>query len=238
MNSAIILAGGSGTRTGLTIPKQFVEVGGKPILVYTLERFSKHPMIDSIVVVCKEGWKESVSGFIKRFNLKKVMRIVQGGNTAIESIEQGICAVSFDTNDIVVIHESVRPMVDDEMIKDVIQKAKETGAAMSASPLKEHIFLSTQPSSVSLYYPKENMYRSSSPQAFRYGVISEAMKRARQQGTQLTTAFSSTLIVDTGGQIALSYGTDYNIKNYEREFCEDLIPVDENKICYIIKIDA
>lgn len=209
---AIILAGGSGTRTGLTVPKQFVEVKGKPILVYTLERFDNHPMIDSIVVVCKEGWEETVSDLIKRFNLRKVIKIVQGGNSAIESIEQGLSAMSFDANDIVVIHESVRPMVEDKMIEDVIHKAKETGAAMSASPLKEHFFLSTQPGSVSSYYPKENMYRSSSPQAFRYGVISEAMKRAQQDGTKLTTAFSSTLIIDTGGQITLSYGSDCNIK--------------------------
>ena len=212
MNIAIILAGGDGTRTGLVIPKQFVEIKGKPILVYTLERFEHHPLIDSILIVCKGGWEEKVQGFIKSFSFKKVVRIVRGGCTAIESIKQGIIALPFNADDIIVIHESVRPMVDDEMINDVIRKAKVKGAAMSATPLKEHIFLSTCSGSVSSYYPRENMYRSASPHAYRYDVIDQALKNAQQGGKALTTAFSSTLIIDTGGQIALSHGSDYNMK--------------------------
>ena len=123
MNIALIIAGGSGSRMGQDIPKQFINVYDKPVLIYTLEGFQKHPQIDAIELVCIDGWHEVVWAYARQFNIDKLKWVISGGATGQESIRNGVfhlegkCA----DDDIVVIHDGIRPLVDEGVLTDVLQ---------------------------------------------------------------------------------------------------------------------
>ena len=114
MNIAVIIAGGSGHRMGQDIPKQFINVYDKPVIVYTLESFQRHPMIDAIEVVCIDGWHDILWAYAKQFNIDKLKWIVSGGGSAQESIRNGVdnLADKCDENDNIIIHDGIRPLVD------------------------------------------------------------------------------------------------------------------------------
>jgi 2-C-methyl-D-erythritol 4-phosphate cytidylyltransferase len=122
MNIAIIIAGGSGKRMGQDIPKQFINVYDKPVLVYTLESFERHPQIDAIEVVCIDGWHDVLRAYAKQFNITKLQWIVSGGETGQESIRNGVYNLEGKANDddIIVIHDGIRPLVDDSVLTDVL----------------------------------------------------------------------------------------------------------------------
>ena len=126
MNIAIIIAGGSGHRMKQDIPKQFINVYDKPILVYTLEGFQKHPEIDEIEVVCLDGWHELVWAYANQFNITKLKWVVRGGNSAQESIRNGVYHLESvcTEKDIIVIHDGIRPMIDETVLSDVIVTCK------------------------------------------------------------------------------------------------------------------
>lgn len=217
MTTAIILAGGSGTRLGAPIPKQFIEVAGKPILVHTLERFEEHPQIDAIVVVCVSEWESTIRNYIQQYGFTKIKKIVTGGPSAILSIKNGFLSIEGKPDDIVLVHEGVRPLVEEKMITDILEKCKEFGAAMSATPLKEHIFFQKEGDLVSGYFPRERAYKSSSPHAYTLQVLSDAFKKAESLGESYNTAFSSTMMIDVGIPVAISYGSELNIKITTKE---------------------
>ena len=131
MTTAIIIAGGSGSRMGQDIPKQFINVYDKPILIYTLEGFQKHPQIDAIEVVCLEGWHDVLWAYSKQFGIDKLKWIVSGGKTGQESIRNGVYNLEgvLSDDDIVIIHDGIRPLVDEIVLTDVILKAKKYGNA-------------------------------------------------------------------------------------------------------------
>ncbi|MBQ6179661.1 MAG: 2-C-methyl-D-erythritol 4-phosphate cytidylyltransferase, partial [Bacteroidales bacterium] len=127
MTTAIILAGGSGVRMGAEIPKQFIEVNGKPILVYTLEGFQAHPLVDEIGVVCLDGWHDRLRKYAKDFSISKLKWIISGGNTGQESIRNGVFHLEgkCDEKDIIVIHDGIRPLIEPFVLTDVIEKCNE-----------------------------------------------------------------------------------------------------------------
>lgn len=139
---AIIIAGGSGRRMGQDIPKQFININDKPVIVYTLESFQQHPLIDAIEVVCLKGWESILSAYIKQFNLDKVKWIVPGGNSGQESIRNGVYALEdkCEKGDIVIIHDGVRPLIDSSILTDVIQTATTYGNGVTSRPVNEQIF--------------------------------------------------------------------------------------------------
>ncbi len=122
MNIAIIIAGGSGQRTGQDIPKQFINVYDKPILIYTLEGFQKHPQIDEIGLVCLDGWHDVVRAYAKQFNIDKLKWIISGGETAQESIREGVYYLEgkCSEEDTIIIHDGIRPLVDDSVLSDAL----------------------------------------------------------------------------------------------------------------------
>jgi CTP:molybdopterin cytidylyltransferase MocA len=126
MNIAIIIAGGSGHRMGQDIPKQFINVYDKPVIIYTLEGFQRHPMIDAIEVVCIDGWHDVLWAYAHQFDISKLKWVVSGGGTGQESIRNGVYNLEGKANDddIIIIHDGIRPLVDDSVLTDVIQKAK------------------------------------------------------------------------------------------------------------------
>ena len=142
-NVAIIIAGGSGHRMGQDIPKQFINVYDKPVIIYTLESFQKHPMVDEIEVVCIEGWEQILWAYAKQFGIDKLRWIVPGGNSGQESIRNGVYNLQgkCKNGDIVIIHDGVRPLVDGEILTDVIRTAQKYGNGVTSRPVNEQVFL-------------------------------------------------------------------------------------------------
>lgn len=148
MNIPIIFAGGSGKRMNTkSRPKQFLELNGKPIIIYTIELFDNHPDIDAIVVVCLESWIPFLEKMLKKFEINKVVRIVPGGESGQESIYKGLCAVEdyvegqLDINPIVLIHDGVRPLITEQTISENIAKVKECGSCITTVPAIETVIV-------------------------------------------------------------------------------------------------
>ena len=142
MNIAVIIAGGSGHRMGQDIPKQFINVYDKPVLIYTLEGFQDHPQIDAIEVVCIDGWHDVLRAYAKQFNITKLKWIVSGGDSGQESIRNGVYNLEgkASADDIIVIHDGIRPLVDASVLTDVLLKAKKYGNAVTSLPYNEQIY--------------------------------------------------------------------------------------------------
>lgn len=209
---ALILAGGSGTRMGATIPKQFIEVNGKPILAYTLEIFERHPLVDGIAVVCIEGWEDRVSAYREQYGISKLREVVTGGSSALESIRKGLDALHCEEDDIIVVHDGVRPLVEDFVISNVIHDCMEFGGAISSLPLIEHVIFQGPERTDLRYIPRENAFRAGSPQAYRCWKMKSAYRKSDETGIGRDSAFIGTLMLDVGEPVCLSKGSEKNVK--------------------------
>lgn len=215
MNVAIIIAGGVGSRVGASIPKQFIEIEGKPVLAYTLENFNAHPMIDSIELVCIASWIDEVSLYKNRFNLEKLSWIVPGGDFVQKSIYNGVMNLrsNISDDDIVVIHDGVRPLVDDAVLTDVIRIASKMGNGVSSLPYNEQIFLIDDEYSTTRYIPRETLRRVSTPQAYRFGDLVSAYEEAFEKEIGIYgSSYTNTMFCDLGRRLYFAKGSDKNIK--------------------------
>ncbi|HEY8362268.1 MAG TPA: IspD/TarI family cytidylyltransferase [Tissierellaceae bacterium] len=213
MNIALIIAGGRGERTHQDIPKQFINVFDKPIIIYTLEAFQKHPDIDAIYVVCLDGWHEILKAYAKQFNITKLMGIVSGGETGQASIRNGLFAIKekFNDDDIVLVHDAVRPMVSAEIISDSIAKCRLFGSGVAAIPCVEAMLVTEDKVSSSFIYDRDRLMRTQTPQAFPLGKLIWAHEEAKKRGITNSVA-SCTLMIELGQTIYFSAGSEKNIK--------------------------
>ena len=215
MNVAVIIAGGSGSRMGQDIPKQFINVYDKPVIIYTLEGFQNHPEIDAIEVVCIEGWHDVLWAYAKQFGIDKLKWIVPNGATAQESIRNGLEGLKdvCKEDDIVIIHDGIRPMVEDFVLSDIIVKCKEHGNAVTSLPYNEQIFVIDDEDSTVQYIPRETLRRVSTPQAYTYGKLSWAYKKAFAEGIGIQGGtYANTLMVELGERLYFAAGSEKNIK--------------------------
>ena len=197
---------------GAEIPKQFIEVHGKPILAYTLERFEKHSEIDAIEVVCIQGWEEQVRDYSTKYGITKLKSVVTGGNSALESIKIGVDNLHANDQDIIMIHDGVRPLVDDQTISNVISDCQQYGGAIAAISLVEHIFYMGDNRTDLHYIPRENAFRTVTPQAYRLSKIKSAFKKSEETGAGKDAPFIGILMMDVGEEVCLSKSSDNNIK--------------------------
>ena len=171
-NIAIIIAGGSGHRMGQDIPKQFINVYDKPILIYTLESFQKHPQIDAIEVVCIDGWHDILWAYAKQFNIDKLKWVVSGGSTGKESIRYGVYSMEGKANpdDTVIVHDGIRPLVETSVLTDVISKCKQYGNAVTSMPYNEQIFVvdKENEATTTQYIPRETSSFTPKPSKFDF----------------------------------------------------------------------
>ena len=211
----IIIAGGVGARMGQSIPKQFLNVGEKPIIIYTLEAFEKHPNIDSIVVVCLDGWHEILKSYAKQFNISKLESIVSGGENGQASIKNGLDEVKrlgYKKSDIVLIHDAIRPMVDDEILSDNIATAENYGNATTVVPCTTVVLKKSKDESYSeKVVDRDQLYLTQTPQAFKLGEILDAHKEAKKLGITNSIA-SCDLYTRLGRKVYYSVGSETNIK--------------------------
>ena len=212
-NVALLIAGGSGNRMHQDIPKQFITVNERPVIVYTLEAFENHPEIDAIAVVCIQGWEQVLWAYAKQFNITKLKYIVPGGKNGQDSIRNGVYELEkhFDKDDIVLIHDAIRPMVSAEIISDNIRVAREFGNAITVIPCAEAM-MQTEDGVVSVgSYPRDRLKRTQTPQAFKIGDICDLHRRALEAGITNSVA-SCTLKIEMGEQVYFSAGSEKNIK--------------------------
>ncbi len=215
MNIAIIIAGGSGQRMGQDIPKQFINVYDKPILIYTLEGFQRHPQIDAIQVVCIEGWHDVVWAYAKQFNLTKLKWIVSGGENCQESIRNGVYELEekCSPDDTIIIHDGIRPLVDGTVLSDVIVKCEQYGNAVTSMPYNEQIFVIDDENSTVKYIPRETLRRVSTPQAYKYEKLNWAYHEAFKKGIGISgSSYTNTMMVELGERLYFAAGSEKNIK--------------------------
>jgi len=212
-NIAMLIAGGLGNRMHQDIPKQFLTVNEKPVIVYTLEAFQNHPEIDVIAVVCIEGWENILHAYAKQFNITKLKYVIPGGKNGQDSIRNGIFELEkyFKREDIVLIHDAIRPMVSAEIISDCIVKTKKYGNAIAVIPCAEAM-LQTEDGVISNgSYSRERLRRTQTPQGFTIGKIGDAHRKALEVGITNSVA-SCTLMIELGEQVYFSAGSEKNIK--------------------------
>lgn len=216
-NIAVIIAGGSGHRMGQDIPKQFINVYDKPVLIYTLEGFQKHPQIDAIEVVCIDGWHDVLRAYAKQFNITKLQWIVSGGETGQESIRNGVYNLEGKANDddIIVIHDGIRPLVDDSVLTDVLVKAAKFGNAVTSMPYNEQIFVISKEdeTTTTQYIPRETLRRVSTPQAYRFDILNQKYHEAFEKKIGIFgSSYTNTMMVELGETLHFAAGSDKNIK--------------------------
>lgn len=213
-NIALIIAGGIGTRTHQDIPKQFIHVKDVPVIVYTLQAFQNHPQIDAIEVVCLEGWHDVLWAYSKQFGISKLENIVNGGETGQDSIRNGIWDIAkrySNDEDIVLIHDSIRPMVSAEVISNNIRVCRKYGNATTVVPCTS-VMLSTKDSVISEgQIPRDNLKITQTPQAFFLNELLEIHKKAMSMDL-LPSIASCALYIEMGKKVYLSAGSEKNIK--------------------------
>ena len=217
MNVALIIAGGTGNRMGMKIPKQFINVYDKPVLIYTLEGFQRNPQVDAIEVVCIDGWHDIVWAYAKQFGIDKLKWIVSGGHTGQESIRNGVynlervCA----DDDIVIVHDGIRPMVDDSVLTDVVRVAREHGNGVTSLPYNEQIFIISpdDPTTTTQFIPRETLRRVSTPQAYLFRLLDDKYHEAFEKEIGIYgSSYTNTMMVELGERLYFAAGSDRNIK--------------------------
>ena len=217
MNIAIIIAGGVGNRMGQSIPKQFINVYDKPILMYTLDGFEKHPMVDAIEVVCIEGWENVVWSYAKQYNITKLKWIVKGGASGQESIRNGVFNLEdkCSKDDVIIIHDGIRPLVDAEVLTDVTNNASIYGHAVSSLPYNEQIFVVSKDDekTTTQFIPRETLRRVSTPQAYQFELLDSKYHEAFEKGIGIYGShYTNTMMVELGVRLYFAAGSDKNIK--------------------------
>lgn len=213
MNTALILAGGTGQRIGADIPKQFLRIQEIPIIVYTLSVFQSHPEIDKIAVVCVEGWDDEILRCKNEFGIDKLYRIIPGGSNSMGSISNGIDAVAEDCNpdDIVIIHDSVRPLIDKTIISDCIRVCKAHGNGCASIDMQETIVRTSDRISGNINIDRSDIKRVQTPQAYRVGLVKGLYDEARSKGIA-DSIYANTLLIEMGGTVFFSKGSTMNLK--------------------------
>lgn len=213
MNIALIIAGGRGMRMGQEIPKQFLTVADKPVIAYTLEAFQKHPDVDVIAVVCVEGWDSILAAYARQYGITKLRHIIPGGENGQGSIRNGVFELEkhYSPDDLVLVHDAIRPMVSQDIISGCIATAREHGSAIVTIPCQEAMLETEDQVSTHSTYPREKLKRTQTPQGFALGRLADAHRRALEKDITNSVA-SCTLMVELGETVYFCAGSEKNIK--------------------------
>ncbi len=213
MTTALIFAGGTGKRmNSRSKPKQFLEMHGKPIIIYTLEHFEYHEKVNNIVVVCLAEWIEELRGLLKRYGITKVIRIVPGGHTGHDSIYCGLTTMKelASDEDIVLIHDGVRPLINEELITQNIEAVRQYGSAITVEAAFESVVRSSDGKTICEVPPRAEMYTAKAPQSFHYGNILKLYEKAEEDMVKTIDPAHLCSLYNTSMHIVLS--TKNNIK--------------------------
>lgn len=211
---ALLTAAGTGSRMGQDIPKQFMHVDNRPIIIHTMEAFQNHPSIDGILVVTLPQWMEVLKAYAKQFNITKLRWVVAGGATGQESIYNGLMALKEELSpeDIVMVHDGNRCMVSGDIISNSLAVFQTRGSAVAAIPCVEAVFRSGDHGESSVIsIPREQLYRTQTPHTYTLGKLLWAHEEAAKRGI-VNTAASCTLMQQLGEVVYFSKGSETNLK--------------------------
>lgn len=213
MNTALILAGGIDPRFQMDIPKQFVNVNNRPVIVYTMEIFQNHPDIDEIIVTCVDGWQEMVRVYGRQFHVTKLKEIIPGGKDAQESTYRSLKTLRerMGKGDIVVVHDAIRPMVSEEVITGSIQMCRKKGMGVAATYIMDTIMHSWDGQEGYKSLNRYEIMKVQTPQAFDFELIWDIHTRAIEKKC-LGAWDNSSLLTNMGEKVYFSKGSSLNIK--------------------------
>lgn len=200
MNIALLTAGGIGNRMGQEIPKQFMPIENKPVIIYTMESFQRHPEIDAICVICLKGWEVVLRSYANQYGITKLKWIFEGGSTNQESILKGLKGLKgsgCSEDDIILVQDGVRPLVSRDIITNNIEVCKKYGYAVTGLLCKEAIMEKVGDVVAEINIPRERLVRTQTPHTYRLGLLLSAHEKAQEQGLFNTVA-SCTLVAAIG----------------------------------------
>lgn len=211
---ALLTAAGTGSRMGQDIPKQFMHVENKPIIIHTMEAFQNHPGIEAIMVVTLPSWIDVLKAYANQFNITKLKWVIAGGSTGQESIKNGLMKLRGELNedDIIMVHDGNRCMVSSEIISNSLAIFKARGSAVAAVPCVEAVFRSGDDGvSSTVSIPREQLFRTQTPHTYTLGKLMWAHEEAEKRNIK-NTAASCTLMQELGEIVYFSKGSEENIK--------------------------
>jgi 2-C-methyl-D-erythritol 4-phosphate cytidylyltransferase len=220
MNIAIILAGGVGSRVGADRPKQFIEILGKPVLAYTVEKLNNHPLIDAVEIVCVESHIEYLREMVNKYNLDKVKWITKGGATFQGSVMNGVNNLKYkiSDDDVVLVHFGASPFVEEDIITDAIEVCKEKGNAISTCDFFLLSGIKDDNTKSSTWIDRDSIACMNSPHAFKYKFIYDIYQEAVETGViDEVEPHTTTLMYKMGKTIYFSKGNQTNIKITTKE---------------------
>lgn len=211
---ALLTAAGNGSRMGQDIPKQFMHVDNKPLIIHTMESFQNHPGVDWIMVVTIPSWIAVLQAYARQFNINKLKWVIPGGETGQESIHNGLLALKNDCSpeDIVMVHDGNRCLVSNEIISNSLAVYHQHGSAVAAIPCVEAVFRSNddgQSSDISI--PREQLFRSQTPHTYSLKKLLWAHEEAAKRNIK-NTAASCSLMQMLGETVYFSKGSETNLK--------------------------
>ena len=217
-NIAIILAGGKSGRNRQNIPRQFINVHGKPIIVYCMDVYQAHPMVDEIYVVCLKGWENIIKAYASQYGITKLRGIINGGNSGIISLNNAIEMIrtKCSPQDLFIIQESTRPMITTEMISRLIQSASEKGSATICHSMTDYVQFDISKSTAK-YIDRNALIALQSPEAHRFSLLDEVFQKAKTQNHQLTESCCTMLLYNLGYKINFIESSINNIKIVREE---------------------
>ena len=220
MNYVIIIAGGVGSRLGAPVPKQFVEVLGKPVIAYTMEHFQNHPEIDAIELVCVDGYQEHLKSITDKYGITKLLKIVKGGSEYERSIMNGVSGLEgiAKPNDVVMIHWAASPFLSEDIISDNIRVCKEKGNAITAS-YSYLLYGSNDGECAKKAINRESFMTLSAPQSFLYKNIVDLYRQIEEKKMFETVEERHTTVfmAELGIPLYFSKGSHTNIKITTKE---------------------
>lgn len=212
-NIAVILAGGKSTRNQQNIPNQFISVFGKPIIIYAMEAYQKHPAISEIYVVCIKGWADIVHSYARQFGITKLKKVLPSGETGILSVKSavdhfaGICKPT----DTVIFQESTRPLVTEENISRLLLEYSEKGSAVTCGSMSEHLQFFVDDDTIR-YVDRNHLIETQSPEAYRYSDLAALFRKAEQTKHKFTESCCSMFMFNLGMKPNFFEGNISNIK--------------------------
>lgn len=217
-NYVILLAGGVGKRMHSEIPKQFLKVNGKPIIVYSIENFQRNDQIEKIVVVCVKDWIGYLLDLIQKYSLTKVEWVIEGGETSHDSIRNGVFFLldKINSDDYILVHDAVRPVLPQKAINEVIRVAYEKGNASSSIACHPPIVYTEDFMSGIRDIDREHVMLTASPQVYRYELALRCYEKAEKENKHDFT-FTSSLLIHYGERVYFAKGTTCNIKVTQKE---------------------
>ena len=232
--TAIILAGGVGKRMGAPMPKQFLEIKGKPVLVHTISNFQRNGSIDSVVVVCVPDWIDRTKELIEQYGLTKVSAVIPGGETSHDSTRNGMFHLrnELGEGDIVIVHDAARPILPQKAIDEMLRIAKNEGNASLAIPCYETVIYTDDQLSGNKELDRSHLMRVQTPQAYEYRGILDLYERAEREDRH-DFIYADIVAVEYGMTVYFSKGFANNIKITKQEdipLCEYLMGIPEDQL--------